>query len=113
MVKNYFVLDELYDTNLTEARGTIFWGDFKNKFSNNIYDSLWIRCPSFPIKYPWEYPNTWEELFSICKGNKLDIFKIIFELLKKTIHIKKDRIIYYWLVPSRKRLAEVQKAIIG
>lgn len=55
--KNYFVLDELYDVNLTEARGTIFWGDFKNKFNNNIYDSLWIRCPSLPIKYPWEYPK--------------------------------------------------------
>ena len=71
------VLDELYDINLTEARGTIFWGDFKNKFSNNIYDSLWIRCPRFPIKYPWEYPNTWEELFSIFNENKLDIFKVI------------------------------------
>lgn len=87
--KNYFVLDELYDINLTEARGTIFWGDFKNKFCNNFYDSLWIRCPSFPIKYPWEYPNTWEELFSIFRENKLDIFKIIFELLRKNNSYKK------------------------
>lgn len=108
--KNYFVLDELYDINLTEARGTIFWGDFKNKFSNNIYDSLWIRCPRFPIKYPWEYPNTWEELFSIFNENKLDIFKVISELLMKNNSYKKRPNYLLLACPIPEKIGESAKS---
>lgn len=88
---NYYLLQEIYDVDKEEARGTVFWGDYFENSKNVSELSMWIRLNEIPIQKPWMFPRTWDELFEICNEQKIDIKRIIAILLIKSKMISAGR----------------------
>lgn len=91
----YYVLDKFYDKNEHESR-EVSWGDISKKFETTNKKAIWVICNNFPIKEPWQYPATWEELFNICNKQNIELFNIVCSLLWR--NSKYRRYDYYLLL---------------
>lgn len=85
----YYVLDKFYDKYEQESR-EVSWGDISKQFETTNKKAIWIICNNFPIKEPWQYPATWEELFNLCNKQNIKLFNIVCSLLWRNSEYRRN-----------------------
>ncbi|MCM1295933.1 MAG: ThiF family adenylyltransferase [Muribaculaceae bacterium] len=85
----FYVLDKFYDKSEVDCREAN-WGDISKQFKATNKKAIWVICNEFPIKKPWQYPITWEELLKICNNQNIKLLDIVCSLLWKGSNYRRN-----------------------
>ena len=88
------------DSKKEEYNTRVYWGDLNEKFKKITDSAIWIKLKEFPIKKPWMYPQTWDELFEICKAQGIDVLEIVLHMLSINNFSKIDFLFFVFPIPK-------------
>lgn len=99
-IYSQLILRTICDLKCEEYNSRVFWGDLSNQFEKNTESAIWIKLNEFPVKKPWMYPQTWEELFTIGKEQGTDVIGQIMRLLSVNNFQKITYLFFVFPIPK-------------
>ncbi len=80
------------------------WGNVLEgiKDEKAFSDELWYLLPSIPVLFPWQVPQTWEELFSCCLEMGVDLDRWLrSQLIENKLFNKVEKLLLGFPIPDR------------
>lgn len=95
-----YILARFCDTKREEYNSRVYWGDIESKFERITDSAIWIKLKGFPIQQPWMYPQTWEDLFRICKAQGIDVLGQILNQLANSNFSQISFLLFVFPIPK-------------